>query len=156
MNPSYRKNARSLAALNIQLRRSRILLISGSAVHVLSGIAVIVSSVPWWVKAGLIAGIFLSLAWFSYGYGYPQGRRFIVRIELLDRRWRLETGDGGVHRGQLIGGYAHLLIVIVNFELEDGGRRSLTLLPDSADHDDLRRLRVWLRTQRYSDEPEPP
>ena len=147
---------RSLAALNIELRRSRILLISGSAVHVLSGIAAIVSSLPWGGKAGFIAGIVLSLAWFGYCYGYPQGRRFIARIELLDGRWRLETGDGGVHRGQLIGGYAHLLIVILNFQLEDGRRRSLTLLPDSVDSDDLRRLRVWLRTQRSDDEPEPP
>jgi Flp pilus assembly protein TadB len=147
---------RNLAALNIQLRRSRILLISGSAVHVLSGIAVVVCSLPLWIKVGLIAGIVLSLAWFGYCYGYPQGRRFIARIELLDGRWRLETGDGGAHRGQLIGGYAHLLIVIVNFQLEHGGRRSLALLPDSADPDDLRRMRVWLRTQRHDDEPEPP
>ena len=147
---------RSLAALNIQLRRSGILLISGSAVHVLSGIAVVVCSLPLWIKGGLIAGVVLSLAWFGDCYGYPQGRRFIARIELLDGRWRLETGDGGVHRGQLIGGYAHLLIVILNFQLEDGRRRSLTLLPDSVDSDDLRRLRVWLRTQRSDDEPEPP
>ena len=142
--------------MNIQLHRSQILLISGSAVHVLSGIAVVVCSLPLWIKVGLIAGIVLSLAWFGYCYGYPQGRRFIARIELLDGRWRLETGDGGVQRGQLIGGYAHLLIVILNFQLDDGGRRSLTLLPDSADPDDLRRLRVWLRTQRSDDEPEPP
>jgi hypothetical protein len=144
------------AALNIQLRRSRILLISGSAVHVLSGVAVVVSSIPWWVKTGLIAGIVLSLAWFGYCHGYLQGQRFITYVEWLDGRWRLETGDGGVHRGQLIGGYAHPLIVIVNFQLDDGGRRSLTLLPDSADPDDLRRMRVWLRTRPYNDEPEPP
>jgi len=147
---------RSLAALNIQLRRSRILLISGSAVHVLSGIAAIVSSLPWWVKAGFIAGIVLSQAWFGYCYGYPQGRRFIACIELLDGRWRLKTGDGATHHARLIGGYAHPLIVILNFRLENDRRRSLTLLPDSADPDDLRRLRVWLRTQRSDDEPEPP
>jgi len=133
-----------------------LLLLSGGACHVLANAAVVVSSIPWWVKAGFIAGIVLSLAWFGYCYSYPQGRRFIARIELLDGRWRLETGDGGVHRGQLIGGYAHLLMVIVNFQLEDGGRQSLALLPDSADPDDLRRMRVWLRTQRHDDEPEPP
>lgn len=147
---------RNLAALNIPLRRSRILLISGSAVHVLSGIAVVVCNLPLWVKAGLVAGIVLSLAWFGYCHGYSQGRRFIIHVEWLDGRWRLETGAGGVHYGQLIGGYAHPLIVIVNFQLEGGGRRSLTLLPDAADPDDLRRMRVWLRTQRYDDEPEPP
>ena len=142
--------------LRLEPRPSRLLLLSGGACHVLANAAVVVSSIPWWVKAGFIAGIVLSLAWFGYCYSYPQGRRFIARIELLDGRWRLETGDGGVHRGQLIGGYAHLLMVIVNFQLEDGGRRSLALLPDSADPDDLRRMRVWLRTQRHDDEPEPP
>ncbi|HAS51772.1 MAG TPA: hypothetical protein DCS21_08555 [Gammaproteobacteria bacterium] len=89
----------------------------------------------------------LSLVWFGYGYGAVKGRRFIARIEWLDGRWRLETGDGGVHHGQVTGGYAHPLIVIVNFRLDDGRSRSLTLLPDAADSDDLRRLRVWLRTQ---------
>ena len=134
-------------SLKLEPRLSRRLLLSGGVSHVLAGVAVVVSSIPWWVQGGCVVGIILSLVWFSYGYGYAKGRRFITRIEWLDGRWRLETGDGSVHHGQVTGGYAHPLIVIVNFRLDNGGRRSLTLLPDAADSDDLRRLRVWLRTQ---------
>lgn len=119
----------------------------GGVGHLLAGVAVIVSNILWWVKAGLIAGIAVSLVWLVYCYGYPRGRRFIARLEWLDERWQLATGDGRRYSGQLISGYAHPLIVIVNFRLENGQRRSLTLLPDSADADELRRMRVWLRTQ---------
>ncbi len=93
-------------------------------------------------------GIGLSLAGFGWCYGHAGGRGFISRIEWLDRRWRLDTGDGRVQRGHLTGGYAHPQIIILNFRLDSGGRRAVTLLPDSADPDALRQLRVWLRTQR--------
>lgn len=142
---------RNLVALSIQPRPSRILLSSGGGAHVLSGVAVVVCSLPLWIKVGLIAGIALALVGFGWRYGYRRGRGFIARIELLDGRWRLETGDGATHRADLIGGYAHPLIAIVRFRLGDGRRRSLTLLSDSADPDALRRLRVWLRTAPAAD-----
>ena len=117
----------------------------GGVFHGLAGIATIVASVPLWVKAGLLTGIGLSLAWTGYRYGWRRGGGFITRVELLDGRWRLETGDGGVQSARLIGGYAHPLLVILNFRLERGSRRSLALLPDSADAQSLRRLRALLR-----------
>lgn len=137
----------ALIEIILELRPSRFLLLSGGVGHFLAGIAVIVSSIPWWVQVGFFAAIVLSLVQFGYGYGYSHGCRFIRRIEWLDERWQLVTGDGGQHRGRLMSGYAHPLIVILNFRLENGHRRSLTLLPDSADADELRRMRVWLRTQ---------
>ena len=143
---------RNFTALSIELRLSRILLVSGGGAHVLAGIAVVVSSLPLGIKAGWIAGIALALVRFGWQYGYRRGRGFIARLELLDGRWRLETGDGMLHRAGFTGGYAHPLIVILNFRLESGGRRSLTLLPDAADPDALRRLRVWLRTRRDEDQ----
>ena len=93
-------------------------------------------------------GISLSLIWFGWCYGHQRGRDFITRMEWLDGRWRLDTGDGRVQRGHLTSGYAHPQIMILNFRLEPGGRRAVTLLPDSANPDALRRLRVWLRTRR--------
>jgi hypothetical protein len=142
--------------LILEPRPSRFLLIGGGIGHLLAGVAVVVSNVPIWVKAGFIAGIVLALIGFGWRYGYRRGRGFIARIELLDGRWRLETGDGAAYRAELIGGYAHPAIVILNFRLENGRRRSLTLLPDSADPDALRRLRVWLRTSRDADASDPP
>jgi len=111
-------------------------------------VAVVFSGVLLWVKVGLIVGIILSIAWAGYRYGYRRSHGFVARIELLDERWRLTTGDGVTHRASLIGGYAHPRIVVLNFRLENRQRKSLTLLPDSTDPDTLRRLRVWLRTRR--------
>jgi hypothetical protein len=147
---------RSLPSLTLEPRPSRILLLSGGSAHILAGVAVVVSSLPLWIKAGLIAGITLALIWFGWQYGYRRGRGFIARLELLDGRWRLETGNGTIHRAGLIGGYAHPGIVILNFRLETGGRRSLALLPDAAEAEALRRLRVWLRTRRDEDEADRP
>ncbi|MEZ5580183.1 MAG: protein YgfX [Candidatus Competibacteraceae bacterium] len=137
-----------LAALNIEPRPSRILLIGSGVAHGLAGVATIVASVPLWAKAGLLVGIGLSLAWTGYRYGWRRGGGFISRVELLDGRWCLETGDGIRHPAGLTGGYAQPGIVVLNFRLEGGWRRSVVLLPDAVDSETLRRLRVWLRTRR--------
>ena len=126
----------------------------GGIGHLLAGVAVIISTAPLWIKAGLVIGIALALVRFGWRYGNRYSRAFVVRIELLDGRWRLETGDGMRHHAWLTGGYAHPGVVILNFRLEGGKRQSLTLLPDAADAEGLRRLRVWLRTQTGADEPD--
>ncbi len=145
---------RRLPSLRVEPHPSRILLIGGGVSHVLAGAAVLVSSVPLGIKVGWIAGIALALAWFIWRYGHRDGRRFMACIELVDGRWRLEMGDGRSHRAQLTSGYAHPQLLILNFRLKNGRSRALTLLPDAADPDALRKLRVWLRTR--PDEPEPP
>ncbi len=142
---------RDLSSLTFEPQLSRSLLAGSGIVHGLAGIATIVASVPLWVKAGLLAGIGLSLAWTGYRYGWRRGGGFITRVELLDGRWRLETGDGARYPARLTGGYAQPGVVVLNFRVESSWRRSLALLPDSADLESLRRLRVWLRTRRDED-----
>lgn len=146
---------RHFPALILEPRPSRCLLIAGGGGHALAVIALMVSTAPTWVKIGLLAGIALSLAGFWFQYGDQRERGFITRIELLDERWRIETGDGATHHAMLTSGYAHPGIVILNFRLDNGGRKALTLLPDAADANGLRRLRVWLRTRTEDDEPNP-
>lgn len=145
---------RHFPALVLDPRPSRLLLISSNIGHLFAGVAVIVSTVPLWVKAGFITGILLSLAAVGWRYGNRYSRAFVTVIELLDGRWRLETGDGTRHHAWLTGGYAHPGVVILNFRLEGGKQQSLILLPDAADAEALRRLRVWLRTQTGVDEPD--
>ena len=139
---------RKRADLEIEPRPSRILLVGGIGAHLLSGGAVVVADLPWWVQAGFVAGIALSLLGFGYRHGSRRGRGFIARIEPRDGRWRLKTGAGAEYWARLTDGYAHPLLVVLNFRLESGGRRSVTLVPDAVDGEALRRLRVWLRTSR--------
>ena len=88
----------SLPPLILEPRPSRLLLASGSGAYLLAGVAVIVSSLPLWIKAGLIVVIALALGRFVWQYGNRRGRGFIARLERLDGGWRLEMGDGALHR----------------------------------------------------------
>ena len=72
---------RGHATLDIEPRPSRILLVSGGSVHLLSGVAVVVCSLPLWIKTGLFAGIALASIGFVWQYGYRRGRGFIARLE---------------------------------------------------------------------------
>lgn len=140
--------------LIIDLYPSRWLFTSSVTGHLLAGAAVVISAAPLWIKAGWIAAILFSLIHLRWQYRDQRRCPWINRIELLDRRWRLETGDGVIHHAQMTSGYAHPGIVILNFRLDTGQRRSLTLLPDAADAESLRRLRVWLRTRLAIEEPD--
>ncbi|MBK8181690.1 MAG: hypothetical protein IPK63_01730 [Candidatus Competibacteraceae bacterium] len=135
----------------LAVRPSRWLLIGGGMLHLMAVIAVLLSSLAIWIKAGFIAGLGLSVVLMAFRNGLRRSRGFVSRIEWLDGRWRLESGDGAIHQAQLIAAYAHPAIVILNFRLEDGRRRSLTLLPDSTNAEVLRRLRVWLRVSRKAE-----
>lgn len=146
---------RDFTRLSIELRPSRCLLIGGGLGHGLAGITIVISATPLWVKAGLIISVVLSLVRFGVQYGYPRGHGFVARLERLDGRWRIETGDGQIKHARLISGYAHPNLVILNFRLQNNKQRSLTLLPDATDAHALRQLRVLLRTQTAMDEPNP-
>ena len=139
------------AALNIEPRPSRILRVSSGILHAAAGIAVVMASIPLWIKAGLLVGIGWSLIRTDYRYGWRHSGGFIARIEWLDDRWYLETGNGVRYPARLVGGYAHPKIVVLNFCLESGRRWPLVLLPDAVDVESLRRLRVWLRIRPVND-----
>ncbi len=81
-----------------------------------------------------------------YRYAHSDSAGFIAHIAYIDGRWCLENGAGNKAHGQIISSYAHQLLIVVIFQLTDGKQVALALLPDSADADSLRRLRVWLRS----------
>ncbi|MBL8260276.1 MAG: hypothetical protein JNM60_10745 [Candidatus Competibacteraceae bacterium] len=137
--------------LSVDLRPSRLLLIGGAALHLLAGVAVVFSGVPHGAKAGFIALLVWSLASLGFRHGLRRSPGFIAGIDWLDGRWRLRDGKGGRRPARLIGGYAHPLIVILNFRPDNAPVRSLALLPDAADAESLRRLRVLLRIWRDAD-----
>ncbi len=146
---------RDSLSLTLEQQPSRLLMIGSGTAHLLAGIATLLSGIPLWIKAGSIAVLSLSLA-LQRSRNRPDGSGFVARIEWIDGRWRLETGDGTTDHAELISGYAHVALVVLNLRLENCQRRSLTLLPDSASPDALRRLRVWLRVSRDTGVSDPP
>jgi len=144
----YRANARHLPDFTVDLRPSRYLLITGGIVHLWAMIAVLIAAIPLWLKVSVSIGLGVVLIRFWVSNGQYRRQASIVRIAWIDGRWHLETSSGALLAAELIDGYSHPSIVILNFRLETKQRRSLTLLPDSADTDSLRRLRVLLRIRR--------
>ncbi|HSC79878.1 MAG TPA: protein YgfX [Chitinolyticbacter sp.] len=60
----------------------------------------------------------------------------------------LDSGSGAVLIDVLPGSLVTASLVVLRYRNESGQRGALTLWPDSADADSLRRLRIWLRWQR--------
>ncbi len=142
---------RHFTLLHLEPRPSRLLLLSGGVAHGLAATATFLAGVPFMVKAVLLAGMLGSLLWLAYEYGWRTSAGFIARADYLDGRWRLETGAGLVYRARLTGGYAQPYLLILNFRLDNGHARTLLLLPDALAAEELRRVRVWLRTRRSAD-----
>ena len=142
-----------LQPLTVTARPSRILLIGGVGAHLLAASAVLACGLSLWIKSGLLAALALALIRFERRHGSARSKDFVTGLELLDGRWRLETGDGVQRHARLIDGYAHPSLILLRFRLDNGQRRTLTLPPDAAEAEALRRLRVWLRAHRDETEP---
>jgi hypothetical protein len=70
----------------------------------------------------------------------------------VDDDWTLWCNDSTELVGQLRpDSYESTLLVILRLQLQQGGRRTLVLLPDMLDRQSFRRLRVRLRQARLAD-----
>jgi hypothetical protein len=127
--------------VTLALRPSRMLTGLLWLAHVAALPVVVSLTLPWWTRLALAMLVALSL-W----RGLRQQRRAAVRRLVLRRDGVIEIfpevdADGTLcelHAATVLGG-------LVMLELRPpAGSRALTLLPDSATPDDLRRLRVWL------------
>lgn len=134
-------SAKSLA-FEISIVPSKILLLGLVLAHLLAAAALLFSSVPNALAAGLAISLLICL-WI---YGNPRSRWFIRRVAWQGDRWTLRYGDGRERSARLLAHYRHPQLLILNFAHGRWGRRSLLLLPDSADPDRIRRLRVHLLT----------
>lgn len=131
------------AVERLVLRRSRLLLSVLWCSHLLAFAAVLIAGLSGWWRALLLVAVAGSL--------WRESRRAtsVRAIERLEEGgWRLVGRDGGALAGRLAAdAFVHPRLVILGFELDRGGRRHVVLLPDAADADGLRRLRVWLRRE---------
>jgi hypothetical protein len=153
MRRSLMSSTSSAPFLVLDLAPSRWLLIGLGFFHLLAVVSLFVVSLPWWVKLslGMLIG---GSAWLNYSrYGNAQSHRFITRIHrTADGQWRVCQADGREYPAELSGSYAHPQLVILNFGLGRWNRRSIVILPDSAPCEQIRRLRVCLRTERDDNE----
>lgn len=118
--------------------------------HALVAIVVLIA-VPFKPAAAALV-LLTTLSWFRSHRLHirHEGRRAVRRLVWqADGSWLLEDTGRQMHAAQLLpSSYLHPRLVLLNFRLEDSGRRrNVLLLTDSLDPECLRRLRVRLRVE---------
>ena len=131
--------------LTLSLRSSRILalaltLIAGAA------LACAWASLPDIAFLPVAAGIVLALVW-HIPETLQRGKRAVRTLQFKAQgavRW--QDGSGQWHEAQILpSSYVCGWLVVLNLGANGRLARSVVLLPDCADAEELRRLRVWLR-----------
>jgi toxin CptA len=135
------------APLELRLHRSRRLALLVFASHTLAVAALALMPLPLWLRLIGLGGVAFSL-WRTVQRFLLGGAAAVTGVNWDEAGvWTLEFGSGARQPAELLGdSYLSLHLVILNFRV-GGRRRSLVLFPDAAAPDELRRLRVRLRTQ---------
>ena len=127
---------------NLRLRPSRQLLAGIIFSHLLALVVVWFSALPWFVCVVLDGLVMLSLRQ-QLNHHWFVGER---HLSVQDGRWVLASA-GAETLLELSGEYyLSLWLMVLVFRDENRRRRVIVLLPDSAGQDQLRRLRVFLKT----------
>jgi hypothetical protein len=138
-------SSKEYATLSLEIFPSRFLLSTSHAAHLLGLCAIALISVPDVAKVLLLLGLFLSWIWIQARYGVAEGRWFIRRIEWSGSgHWSLYSGAGAIATVDLMGGFIHPRILILNFRIAHASKRSIVILHDAGDPEAIRRLRQRL------------
>lgn len=124
-------------------------------------------TILFWLHAGILAlllaalrpgfgmmllslGVAGSWFWLRRHPAFGFGPRALARLTWhAGTAWTLHEAGGRQHEAELEGSsLVHDSLVVLNFRLRSGGRRSRALLGDELDPDALRRLRARLRAAR--------
>lgn len=134
--------------LKMTLGSSRILLATLVLLHGLAMWAVGLTALPMGLKGAMMAGLVLGLAWQGWVHrNFGVGPRIRgVRVDRKNALW-LEGLGTEPQQAELLGAWLGPGLGLAAFSSK-GRVHRLVWLPDSADRDDLRRWRVWLRWQR--------
>lgn len=130
-----------MTGLNVRLRPSLALASFIATIHLLAAVAVWFSALSLWICLALNTVVVLSLL-ASLRQHHQLGYR---QLRYDDQQWWLADAAGDKPL-ELVGEY--LLtpwLLVLRFTVQAGHRITLVLPSDSADVDDLRRLRVLLR-----------
>jgi hypothetical protein len=109
-------------------------------------------NVPVVLRLGIAVVIVISFVWQWRRTRENDPARIHRLVWEADEDWYLWCNDSTEHVGQLRpDSYVSTLLVILRFQLEQGGRCSVVILPDMLDKQSFRRLRVRLYQARLAD-----
>lgn len=127
--------------------------------HLIAGACVLIFLPAWWAAVILTAAPCASLIFHLRRDALRLSGDAVIEVTLWDYgRCELLTRSGAVLEGKVAGSsFVSGLFTVVNVRL-DGGRRlrSVVVMPDCAEAEDRRRLRVWLRYRAHPEMPDSP
>jgi toxin CptA len=132
----------------IELRPSPRLAFVLGAAHAGTLLLLPVLPLASWLQIATGAMLLSSAAHAIHRHALRRGPRSVVALDFSDRgQLRVRTRDGHWHAGRVLGSsLVSPALVILNIRLESRRLPVHVVIPgDSADAEDLRRLRVWLR-----------
>ena len=139
--------------LHISLNPSRLLAFILIVAHVCAIGLILTIGLPQWVTLAAAVGLVIQCMIVVYREALLRGGKPIIALEVTsDHGINIKTRRGGWQEGEVLGStYVTPYLTIMNLRLS-GERlaRHVTLLPDSLDGDDFRRLRVWLKWKNDS------
>ena len=127
--------------------------------HLVAGVCVVAFVPAWWAVAILIAALCASLVFHLRRDALRLSDDAVMEATLRDHgRCQLLTRGGAVLGGTVAdSSFVSSLFTVVNVRLDDSGRlRSVLVMPDCAEAEDRRRLRVWLRYRARPEMPDSP
>lgn len=136
----------SATPLTLELKPSRWLALYVLCVYAAAVLVIVILPVAFLVKCGALLVSLLSCALTYQRRVNLRSRHAIVGLNRhTDGSWQLRLTDGNTHQASLLpDSYLHPELLVLNFRLGSGKRRSVVLVRDSADATSLRRLRVGL------------
>lgn len=134
------------ATIDLALRPSLRALTGLFWLHAAVLVLALVALPPGGAMVAIAGAVALSWVWTRRHPAFGHGVRALVRLVWhADGSWRVHDGTGASHEAELLGhSLVHDHLLVLNYALKPGGRRSRALLGDEADEELLRRLRARL------------
>ena len=136
-------------SLHLQPRSSMHLSLALMFLH---GMALVVAAnltVPGWLSMVLSVAILANF--YTTFTVHVMGRGKYALLNMFwshDGDWTLVNGEGQELKAMLLpSSYVHTYLVVLNFHIKEGGRRTAILLRDSLDHKTFRDLLVRMRME---------
>ena len=136
----------SVTPLTLEIRPSRYLAYYVLGVYAAAGLVMVILPLSaYLIGAALSALLLFCVLTFQTHVSLRRARADVGLNRRADCSWQLRLGDGTVHQARLLtDSYFHPELLVLNFRLVNGKRRSVVLVRESADRVGLRRLRVAL------------
>ena len=136
----------SVPQLALEIKPSRLLAIYVLCVYSIACLVIIILPLsPWLLSAGLCALLLAGKMTYQTRVNLRSRRAVVALNRYVDASWQLGMTDGATLQASLLpDSYLHPELLVLNFRLVNGKRRSVILVRDSADSTSLRRLRAAL------------